>query len=215
VRELDAVLFDLFDTLAWTKMPRPADRITTRFGVTAETLSRAFDVTRRARHTGALGCGEQEMLAVVRSCGVEADLGLVRDVSAAQIAYLCEDGAGLYDDTLPALRTLRARGIRTAIVSNCDHWTRPVVGALALDGEVDAIVLSCEVGVMKPDAAIYHLALERLGVPPERALFVDDKAENCAAARALGLGAHLIARDGVDPGVSGTFDIIRGLDRLR
>jgi len=53
----------------------------------------------------------------------------------------------------------------------------------------DQVVISAEEGVMKPDLRIYRLALERLGVAAEQAVFVDDFAENVAAARWAGMHA--------------------------
>ena len=60
------------------------------------------------------------------------------------------------------------RGIRTAIVGNCDHFTRPAVQALTLEDEVDALILSIEVGAMKPDAPVYEEALGQLTVDAHR-----------------------------------------------
>jgi putative hydrolase of the HAD superfamily len=79
-------------------------------------------------------------------------------------------------------------------MSNCDHWTRPVVTALTLEHEVDEVILSFEVGVKKPDAAIYRVSLDRLAVPSERAVFVDDQADYCDGARAVGIRPYLIVR---------------------
>lgn len=50
-------------------------------------------------------------------------------------------------------------------------------------------VASCEVGCRKPDAQIYHLALRRVGVPPQRAVYIDDRPELVEAGRAVGLTA--------------------------
>jgi putative hydrolase of the HAD superfamily len=66
------------------------------------------------------------------------------------------------------LRELWSRGIKTAIISNCDHWTRPVLAALTLEREVDAVILSFAVGVKKPEAEIYRAALDCLAVPPDQ-----------------------------------------------
>lgn len=50
--------------------------------------------------------------------------------------------------------------------------------------------------MMKPDPAIYHLALDRFGLAPEEALFIDDREDNVVAAQALGIRGHLF-RDAV------------------
>ena len=94
------------------------------------------------------------------------------------------------------------RGIRTAIVGNCDHFTRPAVEALGLEDEVDALILSFEVGAMMPDAPGHEEALGRLVVDAAQAVFVDDQPDFCDGAVALGIRTFRIDRDGpnLDPG---------------
>ena len=55
----------------------------------------------------------------------------------------------------------------------------------------DGIVISGEVGLNKPDAAIYELGAQRVGLPPEECVFVDDLRENCEGAEAVGMTAVL------------------------
>src|SRR5262245_4122753 len=82
----------------------------------------------------------------------------------------------------------RARGGRTAMLSN---GVREIIAriraARPLGTWFDAVIVSSEVGCSKPDPAIYRICIDRLGVPPAESLFVDDRAENIAAAQALGL----------------------------
>jgi putative hydrolase of the HAD superfamily len=106
----------------------------------------------------------------------------------------------LHDDTMPFLETLRTKGVRMAFVSNCADNTHPLLDVLGLSGLVDELVLSCEVGAAKPDPAIFEAALERLGVAPDEALFVDDQQDYCDGAAALGIRAVRIDRfDGSGP----------------
>lgn len=62
-------------------------------------------------------------------------------------------------------------------------------------------MLSCEVGAAKPDAAIYRIAVDRLGASPECAVLVDDQLVYCQGAMALGMRAVQIVRDGVTAAV--------------
>jgi len=87
------------------------------------------------------------------------------------------------------IRRLRPR-YRTGLLSN--NWARDgraMAHKLGLADCFDVFVTSAEVGMMKPDPRIYRIALERLGVSPPEALFVDDFVENVAAARRLGMQA--------------------------
>jgi HAD superfamily hydrolase (TIGR01509 family) len=106
--------------------------------------------------------------------------------------------ARVYDDTIPFLEQLRALGVSTAIVSNCAEHTSALLDDVGISPLVDAVVLSCEVGYVKPDAAIFEHALERLGVERRHTVLVDDQLDYCLGARAAGLDAIRIERRGSD-----------------
>jgi putative hydrolase of the HAD superfamily len=196
-------------------LPPDQDRLSTRIGVVEETLRRAFDLTRSARHVGTFASAEGDMAAVLRACGVEPDPDFVRDLTTTHLAFLMRNGVQLHNDTLPVLHKLRACGIKTAIISNCDHWTRSVVTALTLEHEVDEVILSFEVGVKKPEAEIYRVSLDRLAVRPEQAVFVDDQSTYCEGARAVGIRPYLLVRNlGHDDPNSSPYHIIKRLDEL-
>ena len=98
--------------------------------------------------------------------GVPTDDGVVDRMLAADQDYVRER-AVLHEDTVPFLESLRAKGVRTAFVSNCADNTRPLLEWLGLGSLVDELVLSCEVGAAKPDPVIFEVALARLGVAAE------------------------------------------------
>ena len=89
---------------------------------------------------------------------------------------------------------VRASGFKTAILSNM-----PLALRIYLDAErpwiheFDHRVFSCDVKLAKPDHAIYELCLRGLGIKPEQALFLDDRAENIAAAHKAGLRSLLFS----------------------
>jgi putative hydrolase of the HAD superfamily len=91
----------------------------------------------------------------------------------------------LDEDMLGAVAAARSAGVRTGLLSNSigrDAYPRERFAEL-----FDAVVISGEVGLRKPDEAIYRLAAERLGVEPEACVFVDDLAVNVRAAERLGM----------------------------
>ena len=88
-----------------------------------------------------------------------------------------------------AVRRARAGGVRTGLVSNS-------IGAGRYDRSqfpelFDGVVISAEAGVHKPQPEIYRLGAERIGLPPEECVFVDDLRENCDGAEAVGMTAVL------------------------
>jgi putative hydrolase of the HAD superfamily len=82
----------------------------------------------------------------------------------------------LYPETVPLLRELRGLGYRLGLLSNCSCQAGAVVSVLGLDALMDRLVLSCDVGLAKPDAAIFEHACRALGAPVDRTVFVADGA---------------------------------------
>ena len=94
------------------------------------------------------------------------------------------------------IRELHPR-YRTAILSNAWSDARQAfVECYGLGDAVDEIIVSAEEGIAKPDPRIFHLAVERLGVAPDEAVFVDDVPANVESARACGMcGVHFRSRE--------------------
>ena len=120
----------------------------------------------------------------------EAALGKPLDLGV-YAQFLRELGVGVHWMVVHRVRELRAAGYRTAILTNnVKEWGRYWKESIPLD-LFDVIVDSCDVGLRKPDPAIFRLGAERIGVPPEACLFIDDLRENCEGAEAVGMTAIL------------------------
>jgi len=90
---------------------------------------------------------------------------------------------------LAAVRTVRAAGFRTGLISNSmggASYNRAIFPEL-----FDGVVISGDVGMHKPQPEIFLLGAERAGVAPELCVFVDDLRENCDGAEAVGMTAVL------------------------
>jgi putative hydrolase of the HAD superfamily len=86
------------------------------------------------------------------------------------------------------IRAARRAGLRTGLLSNSwgDIYPRHLFPEL-----FDAVVISAEVGMRKPEERIFRLAAEVLGLEPAQCVFIDDIRDNVAAAQAVGLvGVH-------------------------
>jgi len=84
------------------------------------------------------------------------------------------------------MRALRVH-VRVAALTNNWSFARRLLDDRGIGGDFDLIVTSAEEGLRKPDSRIYRIALERLRVAAEEAVFVDDSEENVEAAKELGL----------------------------
>jgi putative hydrolase of the HAD superfamily len=193
-----AVLLDLYDTLVngdWTWWRAT---LAGRLGVAPEALSEAYRATRVPRNTGGFADQAGDMTAVVQAVGIEPEPSLIDELVTMERSFSREH-VTLYPDALSTVQALRARGVATALVSNCSHNTDVVVEHFGLDRVFDAVVLSFRVGSAKPDPAIYRTALDAVGARASDALFVDDQADYVDGAAALGIDARLILRLGALP----------------
>jgi len=122
--------------------------------------------------------------------GILADAGLSPDLLPALIAETSS-----YIRPIPEswdlVRTLPAC-LRLGILSNTTaEWVRRLRAVEDWAGRFDPVLLSYELGLCKPDSAIFALLLRRLKLPGARILFVDDREDNLAAAAAHGIRGHL------------------------
>src|SRR6266567_3918703 len=118
----------------------------------------------------------------------ESGLGAVLGVSAEDLSARLLD---VQPDQMMigAVRAIHGSGIRTGLVSN--SWGLRGYPLKLLRELFDAVILSGEVGLRKPDPEIYRLAARQIGVEPGDCVFVDDLPGNLAPAAALGMaGLH-------------------------
>ncbi len=115
----------------------------------------------------------------------------------------------IFEDVVPALDTLAARGMKLGVISNWDERLRQVLRSLELEQYFAVFAISCEVGSCKPSAAIFDRAAAGLGLSPNAILHVGDSLElDVAGARAAGFRALRIDRNG------GQMDELRSLAEL-
>ncbi len=136
-----------------------------------------------------------------------ADLGRVADVLLDALRFQA------HADAAPALSSLRARGLRLAVVSNWDIGLGGLLDRLGLGAHLDAVVTSAAAGAAKPDPRVFQRALARLHCSAATALHVGDRMhEDVAGARAAGVRAVLLDRH-AGPAPSGVATV-RGLAEL-
>jgi putative hydrolase of the HAD superfamily len=212
VARLDACLLDAYDTIVYTDFRAYRNELPKLAGIPADAMFREF-----RRLAPALSVGEISITGayaqILQACGVEPRPGLVRALADKSRELLLLSGR-LYDDVLPFLRMLRTRGIKVAIVSNCDENTRDLLVELGVAALADVLVLSNEVGAAKPAAEIYQYALDKLGVGPDAALFADNNATFCGGAAALGIRAVQVVRKLQEPGGEEGLTVVRSLEEL-
>ncbi len=101
-----------------------------------------------------------------------------------------ETNVGRVDTEMVRVLRRTRRAATVALLSNGSTRLRRDLHVLDLLDEFDVVFNTAEIGIAKPDPAVFSLVCDRLDSPPARTLFIDDLAENVAGARAAGLVAH-------------------------
>jgi HAD superfamily hydrolase (TIGR01509 family) len=209
-----ACLIDVYDTILQSRfVPRTA-ALVEPLGIPLDDWLAEWETMREERDRGKMTVGASFARTLAAS-GIEPESALVAELSRRD-QELSRSLTRLCDDTVPFLHWLRSRGVLTALVSNCADTTRGLLAELGILPLVDAAVLSCEVGSVKPYPEIYVTALEELGVAAVDAVFIDDQPTFCMGAEAVGVRPVQIARtpaDGVD--ARWNFPIVHSLDEAR
>ena len=187
-----ACLIDVYDTILESHFVARMESIVAPLGIAIGDWLAEWDKMREDRDRGKLTVAAS-FARTLSSLGIEPQPGLVADLSRRDLEF-SRAYTRLCADTVPFLEWLRSNGVLTALVSNCADTTRPVLERLGILPLVDAAVLSCEVGSMKPYPEIYVTALEELGVAAVEAVFIDDQPTFCVGAEAVGIRPIQIAR---------------------
>lgn len=209
VSRVRAIFFDAGNTLLWMNYPVIAGHLST-YGlrVSAVEVQRAEwrarvrldeELARRAQNpsTESEGTAGRYLRFLLEGLGV-ADEGIVRAVAEWRRSY--NPPVGLWNLADPvaeaALARARQAGLVAGVISNSNGSVRSILTELGLARYLDFVLDSTEVGVEKPDARIFRLALEQAGVDPACAVYVGDLySVDVLGARSAGMDAVLL-----DPG---------------
>jgi putative hydrolase of the HAD superfamily len=137
-----------------------------------------------------LEAAREGIMALGKEHGLEVDIWEV-------FMAMAENGGGLREDLVDYIPAIRGAGYTTGIITNNvvefrDHWR----AMLPVEELFDFVVDSSEVGMRKPNPAIFEKALQIAGLAPEQVLFLDDFEGNIVAAEALNIHCILVDGDG-------------------
>jgi putative hydrolase of the HAD superfamily len=180
------VVFDLFGVIARDQSDAGKKRLAAIAGVAAPKFQDAYWALRPAYDRGEV-TGPEYWRGVARILDLTMDLGQIDRLIEADL----DSWRSVDADMVELLDALVASGRRIALLSNIPEelaadyekhqgWIR----LFAVRG------FSCRIHVAKPDPEVFRWCCRALDVEPSRVLFVDDRAENVAAAEAIGMSGH-------------------------
>lgn len=179
-----AVFFDLGGVILRTEYQAPRQQLAERLGMEYDDLDRiVFDSeTGRQAAIGAITALQHWESVLKRLKRPHEEMASIRDEFFA--------GDIVDRELLVFLRSLRGTFI-TGLISNAWSDLREYLVREKIDDAFDHIVISAEVGVAKPEAKIFQIALEQAGVSPNEAVFVDDFYVNIEGCEQVGMkGIH-------------------------
>jgi epoxide hydrolase-like predicted phosphatase len=183
VARLKAVVFDFGGVLVRMVDERPRKELADRLGVSLSSLDElVFSSESAQKASRGEFTVEQHWQAVGQALGIPS-----REMPAFLEQYWSADDVNWR--LLDYIRNLRPR-YKVGLLSNAwDNLRQTMHDRWGMDRLFDEMVISAEVGVLKPDPRIFHLMAERLGVEPAGMVFIDDMPLNVEAARRQGLSA--------------------------
>jgi putative hydrolase of the HAD superfamily len=193
-----AAIFDLFGTLVpslWEGPYRASLReAAAAVGVDPEEFSRLWtdeDVA-KLRATGAFPTAQACIENICRRLGALPSDEAVQRAAGVRIEYV-RRSLSPRSDAVDTLKKLKAAGLKLGLMSVCSADTPPLWRQTPLAALFDEALLSCQVGLTKPDPRFYALACERLGMRPARCLYVGDGAgDELTGAKRAGMHPVLI-----------------------
>ena len=185
--DLQAVIFDYGEVLSEPPDPHAHARLLQISGVKEEPFEKAYWAHRLDYDADILN-DQTFWHTVARECNTR--------FSAEQIEQLIEQDALMWMNLNPSmlawLPKIKQAGLKLGILSNMPagvlHYMLPRFSWL---GQFDHLTWSCELGLVKPDPAIYLHTVRKLAVDPGQALFIDNLTRNTVGAEAVGLHAAL------------------------
>ena len=177
---LRAIFFDLGGVILRTEYQAPRERLAERLNMTYEDINKIVFESETARKAS---LGEvrvdEHWRAVMRRLRLPAS-------EAETIRAEFFAGDVIDRDLLNFIRSLRPR-YKTGVISNAWGDMRDYIVKHQFDDAFDTLIISAEIGMMKPQPEIYQLALKQAQVEAKEAAFVDDTPKNVEAANALGM----------------------------
>jgi putative hydrolase of the HAD superfamily len=217
---IKAVFFDWYDTLVQSQPPRnemhaaacrqfniEIDPASLRRGILAadrfyrQELSRS-PLEERSPEAQAEVYARYEQV-VLAEAGIKVPRELALSIVTRARELFRSARFVLFDDVLPTLTALRARGLTLGMISNVERDILPICQEVGLTPRLDFIVTSLEVGVDKPHPPIFLAALKKAGVEASEAIHIGDQYEwDVVGARQVGIKGLLLDRHNIFPEIT-------------
>lgn len=201
---IDFIWFDLGYTLLYTEREKLFSEVIGKFDIhrAPDEIEKAFhlcDKRLMREHPGLLARSAEEFMPLY--FGLLCDyMDIHGNLVSLLLAWLDAWKARgpdwkPYPNVKSVLDSLSAKGLRLGVISNWDSSAKPILASCGLLDRFEAVLISSEVGISKPDERIFRLAVQRTGVDPSRCLYVGDNYyDDAVGASSIGMRYLIVNR---------------------
>lgn len=180
------ILFDYGDVISEPQSSADTEALVAESGAEAEPFWRAYDAERNALDHGLISSRDYWMR-IGLACGLDWDEPRVQRLWSLDIRSWVSANA----DVVRIIDDLRAGGTRMALLSNAAADYGGLFRFSPLARCFERVFVSGEMGLLKPDPAIYRAVSDELGLPPQQVAFVDNREANIRGAGSVGMSGHV------------------------
>jgi putative hydrolase of the HAD superfamily len=188
---IKAIVFDLWNTLAYNEDPNPVIELKERFHISD------IKLIENAVEKQEFPSLRELLIKFCEFFSIPQDPALLEELEKRFTMGIRT--AKLFDDVLPAMKELRPK-YKLGIISNTDQFSAQAIARTGLFKYFDAQCLSCDIGLIKPDKEMFALMAERLDLRPDEILMIGDNiSDDLMPSSSLGFQTLLIRREGKFP----------------
>lgn len=218
-----AVIFDLFETLVTESKHRPPQGLAVAelLGIDDQVYRTEWRKRQQARMTGLFPDYASAVIDTCHSLGQTIDHAMVHRIEQERITRFTRIFTDVDPEVLAAMHEIKKLDLALGLITNASADEVTAWEECPLSGIMDASILSCRVGHMKPDPAIYQIACDRLRVTPNECIYIGDGSFNeLPAAAEFGMTTYCAAwyrdrwPDNTHPLEAGMFVKLRSLGEM-
>lgn len=182
--KVKAIVFDFGGVIAKTDRQKVGEFIARSLNISQEEAMQSLEGLKENAFND--GIENDYWLCYAKSKGKKLPNDWLKQLNDVRLNAL-QEIPGMVD----LVKSLKKQGYQTALLSNVRKSQAQIKRKLGFYDLFHPTILSYEVGMRKPDPKVYHLILDKLNLPPQAVIFVDNKPENIAAAKSLEIDAIL------------------------
>lgn len=177
---MKAVIFDLFETLVteWGRPKYSTREISLDLGLIYEVFLEEWKVLQKDRYLGKFSDSKEAFRVILKKFGIRSDENLLDNICGKREEFKRKCFENIDPEIIRMLSVLKENSFKLGLISNCSAEETYGFTESGIYKYFDAVVLSCEAGLVKPDIKIYRRCLDLLNVQAQECYYAGDGGSN-------------------------------------